>query len=107
MLHAGIQKTTDRAIHFDIVTTSTGVTLKIWEVPQTPESSPDNLQHQRFIYRLTYKLASLQLAWGVLNQHLEVVGGGKLNRKQSEGKSEGKTYDRSATPGKVLPFKAA
>jgi hypothetical protein len=65
------------AIHYDIVPNPKGITLKIWEME--PKKS---YQEAQILYTLNYKLASADLAWGILNQHLEMAGVQRLSYNQ-------------------------
>jgi hypothetical protein len=56
------------SIYYTVISEPQGVVLRIWELATMAQ---DN---HPFRYKLDYKLPSVELAWTLLNQHLEKIG---------------------------------
>jgi hypothetical protein len=59
-------RSTNYSIHYDLVPTQRGVTLRIWE------TAP--LDKEKCLYKLQYKQVAPDTAWQLLNQHLKALG---------------------------------
>jgi hypothetical protein len=64
------------SIHYDLVPSPQGVTLRIWEF------TPAGTDKEKYLYKLNYKQASEDSAWKRLNQHLKILGSQKISYTQ-------------------------